>query len=150
MLRLPVRGRRRKGLSWVPGRLARPVLRGRSGGNTAPLLDLCKNPLPPLPPNGMTVAPGCFDEPWREGVYPVVDGARVDRDTPLGKPLRYVGIAEAEAQVPANAQSDDLVGEVVAADGGRRPRGDPAAALGALVELPAVPITAGLRERLTP
>ena len=55
----------------------------------------------------------CVDEAWREGVYPVVDGARVDGDASLGQPLGEIGMTEPEPQVPADGQPDHLIRELV-------------------------------------
>ncbi len=54
-----------------------------------------------------------FDEPGREGVHPVVDGARVDRDPTLSEPFCCVGVAESESQVPADTERNDLIGKAV-------------------------------------
>lgn len=73
-------------------------------------------------PTDWPAVPACsLDETWREGVHPVVDGAWVDADTPLSEPLGEVGVAEAEPQVPADGQRDDLVREAVATEA--RPNG---------------------------
>ena len=55
---------------------------------------------PPLPSERVPVPTCGLDEPWREGMNPIVDRARVDGDAPLSQPLRDIGVAEAETQVP--------------------------------------------------
>jgi hypothetical protein len=72
---------------------------------------------PPLPSDRAAVSTCRLDEARREGVHPVVDRAWIDRDAPLSQPLRHLGLPEAEAQVPADSQRDDLVREAVAAEG---------------------------------
>jgi hypothetical protein len=72
---------------------------------------------PPLPSDRVTVLACDIDEPRCERVDPVINRARVDRDAPLGQPLGEIGLAEAEAQIPADGQRDDLVREAVAAEG---------------------------------
>ncbi len=44
-----------------------------------------------------------------ETLDPAVDGAAVDDEAALGKPLDNVGIAQAVADVPAHAQRDHVV-----------------------------------------
>ena len=52
-----------------------------------------------------------FPEEREEALDPAVDGAPLNRETPLGKPFDNVGVAQAIAHVPAHSQGDDIIGE---------------------------------------
>jgi hypothetical protein len=45
---------------------------------------------------------------WREPQYPAVDGDVVDRDAALGEKFFDVAVGQAEAQLPADRDDDDI------------------------------------------
>jgi hypothetical protein len=49
-----------------------------------------------------------FDQRWRESLYPAVHGDVVDLDATLGQQVLDVSVGQAEPQVPANGQDDDV------------------------------------------
>ena len=87
-----------------------PVLINGTEGVSPAITDLEQGLVhPPLVSDRMAV-PACgLDEPRREGMDPVVDGARIDAEAPLSQPLRDISVTEPETQVPADSQRDDLV-----------------------------------------
>ena len=103
---------------------------------------------PPPGARSGAVRAGGLDEAGREGLDPIVDRARVDRDAPLGQQLGDLDVAQAIAEVPAHREGDDVVREPVAAEGRAGPRGHPSAAPGAAIELAADPVPPGLGEPL--
>jgi hypothetical protein len=56
---------------------------------------------------------GSFTEKRKKAPNPAIDRAPVYGETSLGKPFDNVSVAQAVANVPANCQSDDIIGEAV-------------------------------------
>ena len=54
---------------------------------------------------------GSFAKQRKEALDPTVDGAAVNHDTSLGKPLDHVGIAQPVPDVPAHGQGDHVIWE---------------------------------------
>jgi hypothetical protein len=81
-------------------------------------------------------------------MHPIVDRAWVDRDPPLSQPLRHIGVAEAEAQVLADSQRDDLIWEAVAAEGRGGPSSQSATTRLTAPQLPTEAIPPCLGEHL--
>ena len=94
------------------------------------LVDGTKGRAPPTrdPKTGLVNAPGSTNTmSMRSGrvsversevVHPVLAGRRIDVNTPLGHEFGDVSVRQAEAQVPADGEGNDLVGEPIARESG--------------------------------
>jgi len=72
--------------------------------------------VPPIPHDVLT-GTGGPDELWGEPLDPPVHRDVVDLDAALAKELFHIPVGEAEAQVPADRQRDDLGREPVPGEG---------------------------------
>ncbi len=66
----------------------------------------------------MPTWPGGVDQQRREPLSPAVDSDVVDLDAALGEQLLHVAVGEAEAQVPADGEDDDVGWEAEPGEGG--------------------------------
>jgi hypothetical protein len=68
----------------------------------------------------VSAGPRGVDQQRRDALHPPVDGDMVDLDTTLGEELLDVAVGQAEAQVPADCEDDDVgrVAEAKAERGG--------------------------------
>jgi hypothetical protein len=69
---------------------------------------------------GMPAAPSGVGQQRREAQHSPVNGDVVNLDTPLGEEFLDVAVGQAEAQVPADGDDDDLGWEPEAGEGGPR------------------------------
>jgi hypothetical protein len=68
----------------------------------------------------MAAWPGGVGQKWREPLDPAVDRDVVDLDTAVGEELLDVAVGQAEAEVPADRDDDDVGREAEAGKGGPR------------------------------
>jgi hypothetical protein len=68
----------------------------------------------------MPAGPGGISQQRREPQHPPVDDHVVDLDPTLGEELRDVAIRQAEVEIPADRQHDDVGWEAEAGEGGTR------------------------------
>ena len=59
----------------------------------------------------MAAGPGGVGQQWREPLYPPVDRDVVDLDAAFGEELFDVAVGQAEAQIPADGEDDDVAWE---------------------------------------
>jgi hypothetical protein len=71
----------------------------------------------PASSNMMTAGSRGLGQQRREPLHPPVDSDVVDLDTALGEQLLHVAVRQAEAQVPADRQHDDVGRETEAGEG---------------------------------
>src|SRR6266536_3933466 len=69
-------------------------------------------------PSPVAAWPGGVGQQRREPLHPAVDGDVVDLDAALGQQLLDVAVGQAEPQVPAHRDDDDVVWEPEAGEGG--------------------------------
>jgi hypothetical protein len=74
----------------------------------------------PAVTDGVPARPGGIGEQGREPLDPPVDGDMVDLNAPFGEQFLDVAVGQAEAQIPANREHDDIGWEAEAGEG--RPR----------------------------
>jgi hypothetical protein len=66
----------------------------------------------------VSTGPGGVGQQRREAHHPPVDGGVVDLDPALGKQLLDIAVGEAEAQIPAHREDDDVWREAEPGEGG--------------------------------
>jgi len=71
----------------------------------------------PAIPDPVPTRPGGVGEQRREAQYPPVDRHVVDPDTALGEQVLDVAVRQAEAQIPADRDDDDVGREAEAGEG---------------------------------
>jgi hypothetical protein len=62
----------------------------------------------PAVTDGVPARPGGIGEQGREPLDPPVDGDMVDLNAPFGEQFLDVAVGQAEAQIPANREHDDI------------------------------------------
>jgi hypothetical protein len=74
----------------------------------------------PAVTRGVAARPGGVDQQRREAEHPAVDGHVVDLDAALGQEFLDVAVGQAEAQVPADSDDDDVGRKAEAGEGRAR------------------------------
>lgn len=83
---------------------------------------------PPFCADWTSMSAGSLTEEWQKPLDPAIHGAPVNHQASLGEPLDDIGGAQAVANVPANCQSDNIIGEGVVGESTARPDSKPASA----------------------